>query len=175
MLRPFWPEYRSSFASFEFFRAAVFACVGASPAGRLPAESAFAVPGNGHPSAHALSWLRRLQRAVRLCAGRADDALSGGEVDSYHTPLDHGDLALFDLRHLSRCALGLFGARLGRLLGLGPGGKCLADAVAHRHRISAFGDDAGKTRHDEELERLADLLHLRAFHLRHAADAVGTG
>ncbi len=44
-------------------------------------------------------------------------------------------------------------------------------ALAHRHRVSAFGHDAGKARHDEGLERVADLHHLHAVHPRHAADA----
>ena len=67
-----------------------------------------------------------------------------------------------DLRHFSRRALGVLGAGLGRLLGMGPGRECLADAMAHRHRISAFRDDAGKARHDEDVEHVADLRHVLA-------------
>ena len=54
---------------------------------------------------------------------------------------------------------------------MGPGGERLADAVAHRHRLSALRDDAGEARHDEELERLADILHIPALHPGHAAYA----
>jgi cytochrome c-type biogenesis protein CcmF len=77
------------------------------------------------------------------------------------------------VRHLSRHALGLLRAGLGRLLGLGPGGERFADAVADGHRLPALGDDAGEARHDEELERVADLLHLHARDFGHAADALG--
>ena len=48
-------------------------------------------------------------------------------------------------------------------------------AMAHRHRFSALGDDAGEARHDEDLERVADLLHLHAVHPRHVADALRRG
>ena len=89
--------------------------------------------------------------------------------------LDHGDLAVSDLRHLPGHALGLRGAGLGRLLGLGPGGERQLHALAHGHRLSALGDDAGEERHDEELERVADLLHVPADAAGHAADARRAG
>src|SRR5579862_1773230 len=92
-------------------------------------------------------------------------------MDSYYAPLDHGDVAFPHLWHLSWSALGLFGAWMGRLLGMGPGRKRLADAVAYRHCISALRDDAGEARHDEELECLAHLLHISARHFRHSAHA----
>ena len=66
------------------------------------------------------------------------------------------------LRNFPGCALGLFSFRLGRLLGMGPGGECFAHALAHRHRISALGDDAGKARHVESVEHVADLRHILA-------------
>ena len=40
-------------------------------------------------------------------------------------------------------AVGLRRARLGRLLGLGPGGERVAHAVARRHRLPALRDDPG--------------------------------
>ncbi len=58
---------------------------------------------------------------------------------------------------------------------MGPGGERLADALAHRHRLPAFGHDAGEARHDEELECVADLLHLHAFHSWHAAHPLRSG
>ncbi len=67
-----------------------------------------------------------------------------------------------DLRRFPGRALGVLGSGLGRLLGMGSGGECLADAVADRHRISAFGDDAGKARHAEDVEHVADLRHVLA-------------
>ncbi len=64
--------------------------------------------------------------------------------------------------HLSGHALGLRRAGLGRLLGLGPGGERQLHALAHRNGVSALGDDAGEEGHDEELERVAHLLHFSA-------------
>jgi hypothetical protein len=103
-------------------------------------------PGDGDSSAHALPGLRGLLGSLRLCAGRADDALPRREVDQDHARLDHGDLAVSDLRHLSGHALGLRGAGLGRLLGLGPGGERELHALAHRNGLSALGDDAGEAK-----------------------------
>src|ERR1700743_417341 len=45
---------------------------------------------------------------------------------------------------------------------MGPGGECEPDAVADGNCVSAFGDDAGETRNDEERECVADLLDLHA-------------
>jgi cytochrome c-type biogenesis protein CcmF len=59
-------------------------------------------------------------------------------------------------------ALGLFGAGLGWLLGMGSGGERFAHALADRHRIPAFGDDAGKARHVEGVEHVADFRHVYA-------------
>ncbi len=47
--------------------------------------------------------------------------------------------------------------------------------MADRHRLPALRHDAGKARHDEELECVADLLHVPADHPGHAADAIGRG
>src|SRR5205807_9142905 len=52
------------------------------------AESAAAIPGDGHPSAYALPRVRGHGGAVRLRAGRAHHALSRREVDPHHPPLD---------------------------------------------------------------------------------------
>ena len=82
---------------------------------------ATAVSGDGDPSADALPGLRGLLGSVCLCAGRADDALSRRKVDQDHARVDAGYVAVSHLRHLSRHALGLRRAGLGRLLGLGPG------------------------------------------------------
>ena len=80
-----------------------------------------------------------------------------------------------DVRHFSGRALGLFRAWLGRLLGLGSGGERFADALAYRDGLSALGDDAGKARHDEELERVADLQHVHAVHSGNGPDALRPG
>jgi cytochrome c-type biogenesis protein CcmF len=57
---------------------------------------------------------------------------------------------------LSRRALGLLGAGMGRVLGLGSGRERLADAMANRHCIPALGHDAGKGGNAEDLEHVAD-------------------
>ena len=105
--------------------------------------------------------------------GCADDALSRREVDPHHAPLDHGDVAISDLWNLPGRALGVQRSGLGRLLGMGPGGKCLPDAMADGHGLSALGDDAGEARHDEDVERLANLLDVPADDSRNAVDALG--
>ncbi len=63
----------------------------------------------------------------------------------------------------------------GGLLGVGPRGKRLADALAYRHGLPALGHDAGEARHDEGLERVADLLHLPSDYSGHPAYPFGTG
>src|SRR5215469_483353 len=56
---------------------------------------------------------------------------------------------------------------------MGPSGECFADAVADRDGVSAFGDDAGEARDDEELECMAHLLNVSADDAGNAADTVG--
>ena len=59
-------------------------------------------------------------------------------------------------RHRARRALVVLGARLGRVLGLGRGRERVADALADRDRVPAFGDRAGEARDAEDVERVAD-------------------
>ena len=47
--------------------------------------------------------------------------------------------------------------------------------MADRDGVSAFGDDAGEARDDEELERVAYLLDISADDFGNTVDAVGTG
>src|SRR5581483_9148280 len=110
-----------------------------------------AVSGDGDSSSHALPGIRRVYGSFCLCIGRADHAVPGREVDSHHPPLDHGDLGLSDNRNLPGRALGLLGAWLGRILGMGPRRECLADALVDRHSFLALGHDAGEARHAEDL------------------------
>ncbi len=107
----------------DYCRNSVLHRAGAGRVRRRGPQPAAAVSRDGDPSADALPRLCRLRRPLRLCPGRADDALSRREVDPHHPPLDHGHLALSHLRHLHGRALGLLCPRLGRLLGLGPGGE----------------------------------------------------
>src|SRR5581483_3146457 len=92
-------------------------------------------------------------------------------MDSHYAPLDDGDMGLSNDWHFSWRALGVLGPRLGRLLGMGPGGECFADVMADGYGISAFGDDAGKTRHVEDLEHVVCVRYFLAFdpgHFSHA-------
>ena len=155
--------------------AAVCFGAGSGAGGWIRLESAAAISGDGDTSSDVVPGLCRIQRSVRLRPGRVDDALSRRKVDPHHSPLDHGHVALSNLRHFSWHALGLRSSGLGRLLGLGSGRKRFADAVANWHSISAFRDDAGKARHDEVLERVADFHHVHAVDSRYVADAKRTG
>ena len=97
---------------------------------------------------------------------------AGRRLDPHHAPLDAGHLAVPERRHRARAGLGVRGARLGRLLGLGPGGERLPAALAHRHGLPALGDDAGEEGHDEGLEHGAGFGHLLPLHLRDVPDAL---
>ena len=66
-----------------------------------------------------------------------------------------------DLRHRAGKLVGLLRTGLGRLLVLGSGGECLADALADRHRAAAFGAGDGKQRRLPHLDLAAG--HRRLF------------
>ena len=74
--------------------------------------------------------------------------------------------------HHARRAVVLHRARLGRLLGLGPGRERLADAVARRHRVPPLDHGPGEARDAEGLERVADLRHVHARAARHVPRAL---
>ena len=95
------------FAAAELCGAAVCDSAGAGGAGWVWVESAAAVSGDGDSSADALSGLCGILGAVCVCAGRADDAVSGGEVDPHYAAMDDGDVAVSDVRDFSGRALGL--------------------------------------------------------------------
>ena len=96
-------------------------------------------------------------------------------MDPYYAPLDDGDVGVFDRGNLPRCALGLRCAGMGRLLGMGSGGERVTSSLAHRHGVPAFGNDAGKARHAEDVECVADFLNIYAFHSWDASYAQRTG
>src|SRR5580704_11030821 len=89
--------------------------------------------------------------------------------------MDDDRVVLSNRGHSSWRTLGLRGPRMGRLLGMGPGGKCLAASLADRHGVPAFGDDAREARHDESLERLAGVLDVYSLHSRYFFDAKWSG
>src|ERR1700675_227861 len=141
--------------------------------GWLRPQSSSSISRDGHPSAHALPGICRLYRAICLCSRRAHHEVSRREMDSDHAPLDHGDVVLPNHRSFPRSALGLRCPRMGRLLWMGSRRKCLAHAVAHRHRIPALGDDAGKARNAESLEHAANLRDLPPLNARNLPHSIG--
>ena len=138
-------------------------------------QSAAPVSGDGHPSADFVFGLYRLHDSVCVRAGCSARTISGGEVDSSDAPLDHDRLGLPVGGNSAWRALGLRSARLGRLLGLGPGRECVSDAMADRDGVSAFGDHAGKARHDARVECVARLSHVHVMHPGDFADAQRRG
>ena len=67
------------------------------------------------------------------------------------------------------------GARLGRLLGVGPGRERLVPALAVRHRLPALGARPGAARAVARLEPVAGHRHLQPHHPRHVPHPVGGG
>ena len=90
-------------------------------AGWARSEPAAAASRHDHPSADALSRLRFLCDPLRLCHGRADHRSQRRSLDPAHAPLDVVGMAVPLLRTRAGQPLGIRCARLGRLLGLGPG------------------------------------------------------
>src|SRR5215218_6008821 len=84
-----------------------------------------------------------------------------------HPPLRPDRLDLPRLRPPARRPLVLHRARLGRLLGLGPGRERGADAVAARHRLPALDHGPGEAGDAEGLERLPHRWHLLDGAARH--------
>ncbi len=72
-------------------------------------------------------------------------------------------------------ALGVRGARVGRLLGLGSGRERRPAAVVHRDGVSALSHGAGAARHAARLERHAGHPHVLPDDFRHVHDAVRRG
>ena len=104
-------------------------------------------------------------------------ALATGQLDDSWLravrTLDDDGVAVPDGRPDARRALGVRGARLGRLLGLGSGRERRAAAVVHGHGVPALGHGAGAARHAEGLERVARHRDVLPDDLRHVHDALG--
>src|SRR5882672_5274771 len=92
-------------------------------------------------------------------------------MDTEYTSLDFGRLALSGCRYSLRRTMGVCRTRLGWILGLGSGRKCLIYAMAHGDSVSPFGDDSGKKRHAQSLEYDFDHFDLWPLHLWHISDA----
>ena len=137
------------------------------------AQPAAAPPEHDDPPPDALLGLHAVRDPVRVRDRRADHAAARRRVDPAHAAVHARRLVLPRHRDPARRALVLHRARLGRLLGLGPGRERLADAVADRHRVPALRDDPGEARDAEDLERLAGAGHRRAGDPRHLPRALG--
>ena len=117
--------------------------------------------------------LRRVHRPVRVRDRRADHRALRRGVARRHAPGDARRVGLPDRRHHPRRVVELRGARLGRLLGVGPGGERVAAAVAHRHRVHPLGDRAGTARHAARLEPVARHRDVLPHDPRHVPHPLG--
>ncbi len=125
-------------------------------------ESAVAVVDHGHPPAISVPGLRRFHGSIRLCDGVFDHSSTRRRLDSHDPPLGNRHVAIPKYRNPAGHGLGVYSARLGRILGLGSGRKRVPNAVDYRDGLPAFGDDAGKEGHDEGLEHGSGLGHVPA-------------
>ncbi len=124
-------------------------------------ESAAAVSGDDHSSADAVFGIHRIHDSVCVCAGGAIGKISRRKMDSSDAALDDDRVGISEHRNFAGRALGVCGAGLGRILGMGSGGKRVAAAVAYGNCVSAFRDDAREARDDESVERVAG-VHSRS-------------
>ena len=88
-------------------------------------------------------------------------------LDPRHPEVDPGELALPLDRDHAGDVVGLRGAGLGRLLGVGSGGEREPPALAHHDRVPPLGDDPGEARDAQALEPGAHHRDVPAQHLRH--------
>ncbi len=135
-------------------------------------QSDFAGPRPRHSSAAALSRLCRLLHRLLLCHRRVDRGPHRRRLGALGAAVDAGRLDVSDARHRDGFVLGLLHARLGRLLVLGSGGECLADAVARRHRAVAFRGGDGKARRAQGLDHPAGDPDVLAVADRHLSGAL---
>ena len=137
-----------------------------------------AAPGHADPPPHSLYGIRWIRDPVRVRVRGTRVTPTRHHLVPDDAPLDHHGLVLSRLRDHARGPLGLRGARLGRLLGLGPRRECLSHAVPGRHRLPALGDHPGEARDAPDLESRADrsrLLSLPVRHLPHAQRSRAVG
>ena len=153
-------------------RANPFARLSPVPAEGVGAQPAAPPPGDGDPPADALLGLRPVLDPVRVRDRGTGRAAARRELDPLDPPLRPARVDLPHLRDPARRGLVVHGARLGRLLGVGPGRERLADAVARRHGVPALDHGPGAPRHAEGVERVADLRHVRALPARHVPGAL---
>ena len=125
-------------------------------------QPAAAGPGHGVPPADALHGLRRLLGRLRLRDRGAARRQARCGLGALVAPVDDAGVVLPDRGHRARQLVGLLRTRLGRLVVLGPGRKCLVHAVAGRHRADPLAGGDRKARQLQELDRAAgDLARSR--------------
>ena len=110
-------------------------------------------PVHGAPSAAAVPRLYRDGGAVRVRRRRAGHPAARRGVAAHRAALDARAVDLPDARHRRRGVVELRGARLGRLLGVGPGRERRPPAVADRHRVPPLGDGRRAPRRPADLDR----------------------
>ena len=130
-------------------------------------------PGPRVPSADALPRLCRLLDRVLLRHCRPDRRPHRRGLGALGAAVGAWRLDVPDARHRRRLVLGLLRARLGRLLVLGPGRECVADAVARRHGAVAFRRGHGKARRAQSLDHPARHHRVLAVADRHLPGALG--
>ena len=128
---------------------------------------------DGVPPADAVPRLRRVQRAVRLRHRRAGDRARRRGLAARDPALDAGGLGVPHRRHRARRLVELRGARLGRLLGVGPGGERHLPAVADGDRLHPLGAGAGAPRDAAGVEPGAAVRHVQPHDPRHVPHPLG--
>ena len=128
-----------------------------------------------HSSADAVFGIHGIHDSICICAGGAVGKISGRKMDSPYAAMDDDCVGISEHRDFAGRALGVCGTGLGRILGMGPGGECVAAAVAHRNCVSAFGDDAREARDDESVERVAGVPHVLVMYFWDISDAQRRG
>src|SRR5208282_3741533 len=99
-------------------------------------------------------------------------ALLEGRLGALGAAVGAGRLDVLDAGDRRRLVLGLLRAGLGRLLVLGSGRECLADAVAGRHGAAAFRRGDGKARCAQSVDHPAGDPGLLAVADRHLPGAL---
>ena len=125
------------------------------------------------PSAVSLSRLCRLFDFVFVRHCRVDRRPHRRGLGALCAAMDPRRLDLHDARHRHGFVLGLLRTGLGRLVVLGPGRECLADAVDRGDGASSFRGGDGKARRAQSLDHPACHSVLLPLADRHIPGALG--
>ena len=127
----------------------------------------------GGASSDALPRLCRLLHRVLVCRCRLDRRSHRRGVGALGAAVDAARLDVPDGWHRDGFLLGLLRTRLGRLVVLGSGGECFADAMARRHGAAAFGGSDGKAECAEGVDHSACYFDVLAVADRYVPGALG--